>query len=146
MNRYEPSTPRTAFGVIACALTVATFALLVAGPASLAVQDEGSDGHGSPAGKRTGRCSRPPARLRGSQARRQRAAGPRSCRAISAQAVQLERGRLPPQSSPSRRATAEGPGALRPALHLISFVTNAFSSDAIRASEGWWMYIMWPDS
>lgn len=42
MNRYEPSTPRTAFGVIACALTVATFALLVAGPASLAVQDEGS--------------------------------------------------------------------------------------------------------
>ena len=42
MNRYEPSTPRTAFGVIACALTVATFTLLVAGPASLAAQDEGS--------------------------------------------------------------------------------------------------------
>ena len=42
MNRYEPSTPRTTFGVIACALTVATFTLLVAGPASLAAQDEGS--------------------------------------------------------------------------------------------------------
>jgi hypothetical protein len=42
MNRYEPSTPRTAFGVIACALTLATFALLVAGPASLVGQGDGS--------------------------------------------------------------------------------------------------------
>ena len=42
MNRYDPSTPRTAFGVVACALTVATFALLVAGPASLGVEGDGS--------------------------------------------------------------------------------------------------------
>ena len=42
MNRYEPSTPRTTFGVIACALTIVTFGLLVAGPASLVVPGEGS--------------------------------------------------------------------------------------------------------
>jgi hypothetical protein len=42
MNRYEPSTPRTAFGMIACALTIVTFSLFVAGPASLAARDEGS--------------------------------------------------------------------------------------------------------
>ena len=42
MNRYQPSTPRTAFGVMACALTIVTFSLMVAGPASLADRDEGS--------------------------------------------------------------------------------------------------------
>ena len=42
MNRYEPSTPRTAFGVVACIQTVATFALLVAGPASLVGEGDGS--------------------------------------------------------------------------------------------------------
>ena len=42
MNRYEPSTPRKAFGVIAFALTIVTFSLLVAGPASLAARDESS--------------------------------------------------------------------------------------------------------
>ena len=42
MNRYQPSTPRTAFGVMACALTIVTFSLMVAGPASLADRDKGS--------------------------------------------------------------------------------------------------------
>ena len=43
MNRYEPSTPRTALGVVGCALAVATFALLVAGPASFVGEgDSGS--------------------------------------------------------------------------------------------------------
>ncbi len=36
MNRYEPLTSRTTFGVIAFALTIATFGLLVAAPAALA--------------------------------------------------------------------------------------------------------------
>ena len=35
MNRYEPSTPRTAFGAIACALTLVTFALAVVAPATI---------------------------------------------------------------------------------------------------------------
>jgi hypothetical protein len=35
MKNYEPSTPRTAFGAIACALTLVTFALAVVGPATL---------------------------------------------------------------------------------------------------------------
>ena len=38
MNRYEPSTPRTAFGVVACAMTVVTFALAVVGPATMVAQ------------------------------------------------------------------------------------------------------------
>lgn len=36
MNEYQPSTPRTAFGAIAFALTLVTFGLFVAGPAALA--------------------------------------------------------------------------------------------------------------
>jgi hypothetical protein len=40
MNRYEPSTPRTAFGVVACALTVVTFALAVVGPATMIAQSD----------------------------------------------------------------------------------------------------------
>ena len=40
MNRYEPSTPRTAFGAIACALTLVTFALAVVGPATLVTQSD----------------------------------------------------------------------------------------------------------
>lgn len=40
MNRYEPSTPRTAFGVVACAMTVVTFALAVVGPATLVAQND----------------------------------------------------------------------------------------------------------
>jgi hypothetical protein len=35
MTTFQPSTPRTAFGVLSCALTVATFSLLIAGPAAL---------------------------------------------------------------------------------------------------------------
>jgi hypothetical protein len=38
MNSYKPSTPRTTLGVIACALTLATFGLLVVGPAVLVAQ------------------------------------------------------------------------------------------------------------
>ena len=40
MNRYEPSMPRSAFGAVAFALTVATLGLLVAGPAALVAQGE----------------------------------------------------------------------------------------------------------
>jgi hypothetical protein len=36
VNEYQPSTPRTAFGAIAFALTIVTFGLFVAGPAALA--------------------------------------------------------------------------------------------------------------
>jgi hypothetical protein len=38
MNRYQPSTPRSAFGAVAFALTIATLGLLVAGPAALVTQ------------------------------------------------------------------------------------------------------------
>lgn len=40
MNRYQPSTPRTAFGALACALTLVTFALSVVGPATVAVNSD----------------------------------------------------------------------------------------------------------
>lgn len=40
MNRYETSTPRTAFGVVACAMTVVTFALAVVGPATMIAQTD----------------------------------------------------------------------------------------------------------
>ena len=40
MKRYEPSTPRTAFGAIACALTLVTFALAVVGPATLVAHND----------------------------------------------------------------------------------------------------------
>ena len=42
MKNYEPSTPRTAFGAIACALTVVTFALAVVAPATLVAQGQAS--------------------------------------------------------------------------------------------------------
>ncbi len=38
MNKYQPDTSRTTFGVIAFALTIATFSLLVAAPAALATR------------------------------------------------------------------------------------------------------------
>jgi hypothetical protein len=38
MNKYEPLTSRTTFGVIAFAMTIATFGLLVAAPAALATR------------------------------------------------------------------------------------------------------------
>jgi hypothetical protein len=42
MNQYKASTPRTAMGMAACALTIGTFALLVVGPATyLADHDDG---------------------------------------------------------------------------------------------------------
>ena len=40
MNKYEPLTSRTTFGVIAFALTIATFSLLVAAPAALATRTD----------------------------------------------------------------------------------------------------------
>ena len=40
MNRYQPSTPRTAFGALACALTLVTFALSVVGPATVAANSD----------------------------------------------------------------------------------------------------------
>ena len=40
MTKYQPSTPRTTFGVIAFALTLATFGLFVAGPAALVAQSD----------------------------------------------------------------------------------------------------------
>ncbi|HEY5307866.1 MAG TPA: hypothetical protein VIK97_05115 [Casimicrobiaceae bacterium] len=46
MNRYQPSPPRTMLGVIACALTAATFGLLVVGPSVMLVPSE----PGTPAG------------------------------------------------------------------------------------------------
>jgi hypothetical protein len=46
MTRYQPSTPRTMLGVIACALTAATFGLFVAGPSLMLAQG----GPGTPAG------------------------------------------------------------------------------------------------
>jgi hypothetical protein len=37
--------------------------------------------------------------------------------------------------------------AMRSAANAFAYpFTNARSSFAIRASEGWWMYIMWPAS
>jgi hypothetical protein len=41
MANYEPSTPRAAFGVVACALTIATISLLVVGPTFVAQYDDG---------------------------------------------------------------------------------------------------------
>ncbi len=38
--RYEPSMPRTAFGAMACALTLVTFALAVVGPATIVAQGD----------------------------------------------------------------------------------------------------------
>jgi len=46
MNSYQPSTPRTMLGVIACALTAATFGLFVVGPSVILAQGE----PGTPAG------------------------------------------------------------------------------------------------
>ncbi len=40
MKKYEPLTSRTTFGVIAIALTIATFSLLVAAPAALATRTD----------------------------------------------------------------------------------------------------------
>jgi hypothetical protein len=40
MNSYKPATPRTTLGVIACALTAATFGLFVAGPTLLVAQGD----------------------------------------------------------------------------------------------------------
>ena len=40
MNRYDPSTPRTALGLIALALTVVNFGLSVVAPAALVAQGE----------------------------------------------------------------------------------------------------------
>ncbi|MEO8344781.1 MAG: hypothetical protein ABI607_03715 [Betaproteobacteria bacterium] len=38
MNKYQPLTPRTSLGVIAFAMTLATFGLCVAAPAALATK------------------------------------------------------------------------------------------------------------
>ncbi len=38
MNSYQPSTPRTAFGVLAIALTFVTFSLSVVAPVALVAQ------------------------------------------------------------------------------------------------------------
>ena len=35
MNRYQPSTPRVTFGIVAAAMTVITFALLVIVPTTM---------------------------------------------------------------------------------------------------------------
>ena len=43
MNSYQPSAPRTTLGVIACALTMATFGLFVVGPAVLIAQSEAAE-------------------------------------------------------------------------------------------------------
>ena len=40
MNSYQPSTPRTAFGVLAIALTFVTFSLSVVAPVALVAQAE----------------------------------------------------------------------------------------------------------
>ena len=40
MNGYQPSTPRTALGLLAFAMTVVTFGLLVVAPATLIAQGE----------------------------------------------------------------------------------------------------------
>jgi hypothetical protein len=43
MNRYQPSAPRATLGVIAGALTIATFGLFVAGPALLIAHNESAE-------------------------------------------------------------------------------------------------------
>jgi hypothetical protein len=42
MNSYQPSTPRTAFGVLAIALTFVTFSLSVVAPVALVAQADTS--------------------------------------------------------------------------------------------------------
>ena len=42
MKPYQPATPRTTLGVLAFALTMATFGLFVAGPAALIAQADGT--------------------------------------------------------------------------------------------------------
>ena len=46
MNSYQPSTPRTAFGVLAIALTLVTFSLSVVAPVALVAQAD--TGAGTP--------------------------------------------------------------------------------------------------
>jgi hypothetical protein len=46
VNSYQPSTHRIMLGVIACALTAATFGLFVVGPSVMLAQDES----GTPSG------------------------------------------------------------------------------------------------
>ena len=44
MNSYQPSTPRTAFGLLAVALTAVTFSLSVVAPVALVAQAEAGAG------------------------------------------------------------------------------------------------------
>jgi hypothetical protein len=46
MNSYQPSTPRTAFGVLAIALTFVTFSLSVVAPVALVARAD--TGAGAP--------------------------------------------------------------------------------------------------
>ncbi len=100
MNKYEPRTPRTTFGVIAFALTLITFGL--SSPACRARRKRPRFGHPGTAAMASSATSAVDS-VRDAAA--VEVVGPRNCRA---------RKHLPPVHAvvgPSRRTTAEGPGA-----------------------------------
>ena len=143
MKSYQPSTPRTAFGFLAAALTVVTFSLSVVAPVTLVAQvDSGA--------------SAVPTVTAGTITRLQSSRGWqnafRSRRPLPDE--RLQKGRAHPArpfaflASTRSGCERQPPGSASEEAHLAlcAGATNAFNSAAIRASEGLWMYIMWPDS